>query len=286
MKRLWYVFLFIVLAGSTTYAQPEKSSLLWEVSGNGLQQPSWLFGTFHILCKEDFTISDILKNKLQASKQFYGELDMDDPNLQMQIAMKMMMTDKTLESLMTEDDYKKVSGHFQQITGMSIKLFNNFKPFMPLSLLAINTIPCDNKIQPETEFTELAKKNNLPIFGLETVDDQINAIDKEPLYSQINEFKQTVMNFDSVKQVMSQLISVYKLRDVDSLYKFMKTAGANDSFEMDLIINRNRNWIPVIKKALTEKPTFFAVGAGHLGGPNGVISLLRKQGYRVTPVMY
>jgi uncharacterized protein YbaP (TraB family) len=56
--------------------------------------------------------------------------------------------------------------------------------------------------------------------------------------------------------------------------------------EKDLVITRNKNWMPLIKKAIAAKPTFFAVGAGHLGGKTGVINLLRTQGYKVTPVKF
>ena len=286
MKKASCVVVAALFIFSSLYAQTATSSLLWEIRGNGLEQPSYIFGTFHILCKEDFTISAILKDKIITSKQFYSELAMDDPGLQMQLAMKMMMPDKTLQSLMTDSDYQKVSNRFQTIVGMPMVTFNSFKPFVALSLLAMNSISCTDKVQPESLFTELAKQNHLPIFGLETIDDQVNAIDKEPLDSQMNSLRQTALNFDSVKNVMANMVSVYKLRDIDSLYSFMKNVGASDDFELEMIIKRNRNWIPFIKKAVAEKPTFIAVGAGHLGGTAGVISLLRKEGYRVTPVIY
>ncbi len=286
MKKACYIVISAFFIITSSHAQTAPSSLLWEIRGNGLQQPSYIFGTFHILCKQDFTISGILKDKIITSKQFYSELAMNDPGLQMQLAMKMMMPDKTLQSLMTDSDYQKVSNRFQTIVGMPMVTFNNFKPFVALSLLAMNSISCTDKVQPESLFTELATQNHLPIFGLETIDDQVNAIDKEPLDSQMNSLRQTALNFDSVKNIMANMVSVYKLRDIDSLYSFMKNAGASDDFEMEMIIKRNRNWIPLIKKAVAEKPTFIAVGAGHLGGKDGVINLLRKEGYRVTPAMY
>lgn len=286
IKKVIGLLLPLLIISGYTVAQSGQSSLLWEISGNGLQRPSYLFGTFHILCKTDFPISDILKEKIKTSQQFYGELAMDDPNLQMQIAMKMMMPDKTLQSLLSEADFKKISENFQRIVGMPLEAFNNFKPFIALSLLAMNSITCMDRIQPETEFAALAKEANLPVFGLETIDDQIQAIDKEPLDSQLLSLKQTTFNFDSVKQVMTNLLSVYKRRDVDSLYAFMKNTGGSDADEVELITKRNRNWLPVIQKAIAEKTTFVAVGAGHLGGPDGVISLLRTQGYKLTPVKY
>jgi len=286
MKRAFYLLLLLFISGHAADAQSLKTSLLWEISGNGLQQPSHIFGSFHIMCKDDFRIPDILKNKIKASKQFYGELDMDDPTLNQQMVMKMMMQGNTLQSLMGADEFAKVSDQFQKISGMQLVTLNNFKPFMALSLLAMNSIDCEDKIQPETEFVTLARQYHIPIRGLETVDDEMKAIDTEPLDSQINSLKQSVLKFDSVKTVMSKMKTVYNSRNIDSLYNFMKSEGKDSDFETELLVKRNRKWIPVIKKAMTEKVTFFVVGAGHLGGPDGLISLLRKQGYKVTPVMY
>ncbi len=286
MKRVFCFFFLLFSCTTTILAQNVRSSLLWEISGNGLAHPSYLFGTFHIMCKGDFSVSGVLENKLKSTGQFYGEIDLDDPNLQTKMMMKMMMQGKTLQSLMTESDYQDMSTKFQSITGMSMAMLNNFKPFVPLSLLTIKTVNCVEQVQPETELVKMAKENHLSIHGLETADDQIEVIDKEPLDSQIKELKQIVSGFDSVKNVMSRLLAVYKLRNIDTLYSFMKSTGASEDFETELLDKRNKKWIPVIQKAIAEKPTFFAVGAGHLGGPEGVIGLLRKQGYKLTPLMF
>jgi uncharacterized protein YbaP (TraB family) len=88
MKRISSLFFLGFLGFSQLFAQAPKSSLLWKISGNGLQAPSYIFGTSHIMCKEDFTITPILKSSLRSTKQFYGELKMDDPTMQMQMMKK------------------------------------------------------------------------------------------------------------------------------------------------------------------------------------------------------
>lgn len=281
---LWVSFFCLGLV--QLQAQAPKSSLLWEISGNGLQHPSYIFGTFHMMCKGDFVISEQLENKIKSTKQFYGELKMDDPQLQSRLMAKMMMLGKTLQSMFADADYKRVSTSFQTITGMPLISFDNFKPFFPISLLTLKSITCSDIVQPETEFVSLAKKNQLPVFGLETVDEQMDAIDKEPLDSQVNDLQKTVLNFDSVKNEMLRMTAVYNLRDVDSLYSFMKSTGFDLGTEKDLLIDRNRKWAPKISAIIKKDPSFFAVGAGHLGGKEGVISLLRKQGYTLKPLRY
>jgi len=228
-KLYWLIFLLIpVLHGR---AQTPRSSLLWEVGGNGLQQPSYLFGTFHLICRSDFRISDTLKQKITAVGQFYGELAMDDPGMQMQLAMKMMMPDKTLSSLMGAADFEKASESFQKIAGMPLVTFNNFKPFVALSLTVLHSIDCEDAVQPETEFAGLAKEHNIPILGLETIDEQINVINSEPLDSQVVSLKKILLNFDSVKQVMSELVTVYKTRNIDSLISFMRSKGTDNDLK-------------------------------------------------------
>jgi uncharacterized protein YbaP (TraB family) len=66
----------------------------------------------------------------------------------------------------------------------------------------------------------------------------------------------------------------------------MKDKGENDNFESAFLIKRNKNWIPKMKLIMNEHPVFFAVGAGHLGGKTGVLSLLRKEGFHLEPIKY
>ncbi|MEN9300180.1 MAG: hypothetical protein RLZZ429_2493 [Bacteroidota bacterium] len=279
---------FLSVIGNDAMGQQQpKSSLLWMISGKDLSRPSFVFGTFHMMCKSDFTITDLLKEKLNATEQFYGELDMDDPGLQMSMMSKMRLKDKTLKDLMSEADYTSLSENFNRVTGMQLQMFNQFMPFMSLSLLTLNSITCADKIQPEGEFVKLAQQKKMPILGLETIDDQIDAINSQPLDSQLYTLKRMVLAYDSVKNSMNKMIAVYKENNVDKLYDFIReNSNGDDRFETEMLAKRNKRWIPVIEKAIHGKPSFFAVGAGHLGGKEGVLELLRKQGYTLTPVLY
>jgi uncharacterized protein YbaP (TraB family) len=287
MKQL-IILLFIIFIGLTKSdaQQKEPSSLLWEINGKNLSKPSYLFGTFHLICASDFSISKPLSEKLNSTEQFFGEIDLSNPNLQKEMVMSLIMKDQTIESLMGKLDFEKANQSFKDITGMDLKMLNNLKPFMSLSLLTMNTISCPDKIQPETMFMNMVNQRKIPVYGLETIADQMNAIDTQPLDSQINSLKKMIYNFDSVKIEMRNMIKVYQLKNVDSLYNYMKQNGADGKFEQELLIKRNQNWIPIIMKAINQKSSFFAVGAGHLGGETGIINLLRKQGYQIKAINY
>lgn len=287
--RRYLLTVWVILGFTTAVCAQQKapaSSLLWEIRGNGLHAPSYLFGTFHLMCQQDFSISPVLQEKLTRSKQFFGELKMDDPMLAMSLATKMKLEQGSLRELIGETDYPAVADSFQQITGMNLLLLNSFQPFMSTSLLTLKSITCTDQVQPETELMKLAVSAKLPIGGLETVDDQVQAIMREPLQDQVNSFKKIVLGFDSVKHMMRKMQDIYQQKNTEQLYRFIKENGGTDDFEMNMLIKRNRNWIPVMEKAMKERPSFFAVGAGHLGGPQGVLALLKKKGYIVKPVLY
>ena len=287
MKQLFLFLVIIIIGVSKSGAQQkESSSLLWEISGKTLSKPSYVFGTFHLMCAADFSIGSVLSEKLNSTEQFFGEIDMSKPNWQTEMAMSLIMKDQTIEGLMGKLDFEKANGKFKEITGMELTMLNNLKPFMSLSLLTLNTIPCSDKIQPETMFINMVNQRNTPVFGLETIADQMNAINTQPLDSQIISLKKMIFNFDSVKIEMCKMIAVYQLKNVDSLYNYMKQNGADGEFEQELLIKRNQKWIPAILKAINQKSSFFAVGAGHLGGETGVLNLLRKEGYLLKAIKY
>lgn len=268
-------------------AQPSSSnsSLLYQISLKGLAKPSYIFGTFHIMCPEDFTISPVLAQALTSTQQFYGELDMANPNLQSQL-MNGLMSDKTLQSYYGDSLFHVLNQQYQKITGIPLVTLNTFQPFLSMSLLMINTPSCATKVQPETELVKLAQANKLTINGLETVEDQIKAIQYQTLEEQYKQLQLSIEKYDSVKTVFEQMTTVYKQRNIDALFNFMKEKESSDSFETEMLTKRNQKWIPEMIKAMAQKPSFFAVGAAHLGGENGVLSLLRAQGFTVTPVSF
>lgn len=288
MKQLFTFFLssLALLGGAQT-----KQSLLWEVKGSNLTKPSYIFGTFHLMCKDDFKLSDVLKSKIKDTEQFYGELDMDDPNMQSSMMPLLQLKDKTLKDLLGEADFDKVNAAFTKIAGMSLTALNNFKPMMAMSMIMMRSSSCNmqNQVQPETVLMNIAKETNSTILGLETVADQMAALDIQPLEEQVNDMKKSILNFDSAKLVFSEMTKTYLQNDVEALYSFVKKYTANSggsAFEEAILIKRNKSWIKIMESAMLSKPTFFAVGAGHLGGPEGVLNLLRKQGYSLTPIVY
>lgn len=266
-------------------AQPLEKALLWKISGNGLTQPSYLFGTIHATC--DATLDAATLKALEETKQLYLEIDMDDPMLQMQMMQGITMKNGvTISSLVSEQDFIIIDEFLQKNIGMSAKMINTFKPFMLSSMLLPKLMDCEFQ-SVEMELMKVTKAQNEEVYGLETISDQLQVFDKIPYQDQANELLKTAKSdLSKEKAEMKKVMEVYNTKDIEKMLVVMDESDNTISADNKdvLLVNRNRNWIPVIEKVIKSTPTFFGVGAAHLAGDDGVIKLLRKQGYKVEAV--
>ena len=274
-----------VLFGWTSLAQNQKS-LLWKITGNGLTAPSYLYGTVHITC--DATLEKPTIDAITNTAQLYLELDMDDPGMQMTMMQGMMMKDgKTMKSMMSEADYKMVDAYFTEKLGMGLGMLNTMKPVMLSTLVLPSLMDCPMQ-SVETELMKVNTAQNKEVLGLESIQEQMAVFDAIPYQVQVDELVKSVRNkFVDDKKELDKMYTVYKAKDIDAMQK-MTAESENkitSDYQDDMLNNRNAKWIPKIESIAKEKPTFFGVGAAHLGGEKGVIALLRKKGYKVEPVL-
>ena len=282
-------FSALLLAGSlTATAQTPDNALLYEVSGNGLMKPSYLYGTFHLVCPTDLTITDAMKKAVGDAQQVYLEIDMDDPAMMTGMMKAMMMTDgKTIKDLLKPDDYTVLDNYLKQKMNMNLAQVGTMKPIGLMSLMYMTVLPCQPASYDMT-FAQMAGKDQKEVLGLETMEAQMAALDKIPLEEQLKGLVDMAKKPDEAKKEFMDFMAAYKAHDIAKLMRMMKTSqfsgGDFSQYEDALLGERNANWIPVIEKAASRKPTFFAFGAGHLGSDKGVVNLLRKKGYTVKAV--
>jgi len=286
IKAQVLLLLLVIFCGSTSYAQKQTSnSLLWEISGNGLQQPSYLFGTIHMICKEDFILSETAKQKFNSSKQVYLELDMDDPQLQMTMMQQLQLpSNESLKNKFDESDFKALDSFLMKEMNMNLAGFDQFKPMMVMSLLAQRVLSCAEMESYEMNFVKMATEQKKELLGLEKVEDQLAVFDAIPDSLEIRSIMNMVNDFDAQKKEFNRMSTIYKSQDLEALYQLIAESPEMMGSQELLLDRRNRNWIPVMDSAMKKTSTFFAVGAGHLGGNQGVLELLRKQGYSVKPI--
>ncbi|RYF86540.1 MAG: TraB/GumN family protein, partial [Chitinophagaceae bacterium] len=185
------VLLWAVLACCTLLqAQPLEKSLLWKISGNGISAPSYLFGTIHMSC--DATLSDEVKKALEATGQLYLELDMDDPSLQMNMMQGMMLKDgKTLSGYLSADEKQLVDKFLRENAGAGIEALNTVKPLLVSMLTLPKLLDCPIK-SIEQELMKVAALQSEEIFGLESVDAQLAALDAVPVEEQVKELIKSI----------------------------------------------------------------------------------------------
>ena len=280
--KLLMVFAFAICSMQSNAQGDKANSLLWEITGNGLQQPSYLFGTIHMICKEDFVFSALAKEKFNASKQVYLELDMDDPQLQAVMMGQMQLPGKeSLKNKLGGGDFSKLDSFLKKELGMNLAMFDRFKPMMVMSLLAQRLLSCAEIESYELSFVKMASEQNMELLGLERIEDQVAVFDAIPDSLEIRSIMNMVNHFESQRKEFSRMAALYLAQDIESLYQLMATSPEMMGSQELLLDRRNRNWIPVMESAMKQSSTFFAVGAGHLAGSQGVLELLRKQGYKV-----
>jgi uncharacterized protein YbaP (TraB family) len=138
----------------------------------------------------------------------------------------------------------------------------------------------------EMALYDKANETSKQVGGLETMAYQMSLFDSIPYKDQAVMLLDAVRGTNQESDMFEETVELYKLQKIEAMVAMVGESeeNADGNYEDVLLNNRNRNWIPVMKKKMSANSTFFAVGAGHLGGQQGVIRLLRKEGYTVTPV--
>lgn len=272
-------------AKTTSKTTASKSSLLWEISGNKLSKPSYIYGTIHLLCADDLVVSEAVKKAMASSEQVAMELDMDSPTMMTEMQANMLLPGgQNVQGCLSKEEYAAVSDYFTNQLGMPFAQMGSLKPFILASVLYPKMIECTPGSYEKT-FVELAQAQKKEVIGLETVAEQMAIFDVIPCDKQAHMLAEMVSHYAAAQQEFRDLVKLYQTQDVEALRTMSSQSkfGLNE-YEAMLLTNRNKRWVPLMSQQAAAKPTFFAVGAAHLGGPDGVLALLRQQGYQVKAV--
>lgn len=293
MSRFFLMLAPFVLGFLSTKAQKGSAdesgaldnTLLWKISGKDLKGTSYLFGTIHMICSEDYLWTEAMNRAFGATQQVVMELDMDNPNLQMEMSRGMMLEPgKTLADYFTEAEYARLNQFSKDSLGVPLDMFQGMEPFTLLSVFMIKTVSCDIPDSYEGNLVKMAADQEKEVLGLESVAEQMSVFESMDAATIKNYLLDMAQDWESAKDQYAQLVAAYKAQNINQLHRLVaespEVGGQLDAFLYD----RNKNWIPLIGKMAAEKSTFFAVGAGHLGGDQGVIRLLQEAGYTVEPV--
>ncbi|AXG68349.1 TraB family protein [Kordia sp. SMS9] len=282
MKKIIALCCFIV-SSFTINAQDQKleNSVLWKIEHKDLEKPSYLLGTIHILCKDDFAIPAKVTNAFKETENLVLEVDMSDTKALMAAQKKMMSGGKLTEEL-SKEQQTFLDNLLKKELNMSLQMVNSYTLMTVYTLLIQQSYNCPIKKMYEVELTSLAKANNKKVAGLETLDGQLDffakAYPKDFLWQQVKLFSE-------YKTMMQDMVTSYKNEEIGKLHNDMKDERFfNKNAEYWMLTVRNNNWAKLMPELMKKQSNLFAVGAAHLPGENGVIALLQKQGFTVTPV--
>jgi uncharacterized protein YbaP (TraB family) len=282
--KLLISIIFSLLFLFCAQSQIEKKALLWEVKSKDNKNTSYLYGTMHLMDAKLFYFPKKLEKTLLKTDVLCMEIASINPNLSPDA---LFMKDKSLSDLFNKNQMDSIYNWAERTLLMKKvqfdENFKNAKPFLLMQFIMQASLPTNSKSY-EKEFEALADQQ-LTMKGLETVDQQLNLFDGLIDKDQVEMVMSTLRNEEKSKKSFDEMQQIYLTQNLDHLYAFMKKEtdspiGNSRAFLED----RNQNWIPKMKEMMKNHSVFFAVGAAHLAGPEGVIELLMKDGYELTPV--
>ncbi len=303
LSKLYYLLIF--LSGySFAYAKKPKpvkkentviqldqplsnpNSLLWQVSGNGLKNPSYLFGTIHQIDQADFFLGNNLEKKIKNSKTILMEIDIQNVDPIELALLSLLPENKSIKNYLSDTDFTALEKFAIDSIGISKQMFTDvyakLKPFFLEQLIITNQIK--EKVSYENEILKLSEQNNATVVGLETMTEQLKLIDEVSIEDQLESIIKTVKNYSGEAVKLKKLIQIYKAQQLTEIVKMFNDEDDEKQLKAKLVDKRNHNWIPKLITHFNNHTCFVAVGAGHLAGEHGLIQLLKNKGYTVDPI--
>lgn len=278
----------IVAQATTTY--PLEETLLWKITGPGLK-PSYLFGTLHLIGEDHFIWTEEMQEAFDASKELVLEVDISQlttyaTNLQRFAPMR---DGSSLNTLLSEEDYKYIYHFFEQ-RPKNQAFFNmgqTWCPFIHISLLYPDILTSPIK-RYKSELIKKAKVKDKTIRGLSDHEAYFELLHQLPYKKQADQLVALIKDLQNDRQIIQNalpLLAAYQAQQVDKFYELIQKHDIGSLDFNSFPIDHHRTWLPKIIAQSKKRASFYAIGARHLGGPNGLIRLLRKEGYKVTPVL-
>lgn len=288
-----YICIIVIWLINFDLKSQTKSTLLYKISGNGVKQNSYIWGTYHLLPKRYL---DLEKKKVtQALKKCKGvvvEMVMDSKS-GIKLSPYLFAKDSSLDVIFSKAEYESLSQLFNSETGLSLSSFNKMKPFVVHATLlksskakSIFDAKKYGNSAMDLDFVNYAQTNSLTVTALETIEEQATLLYSGSIANQKKMLLAIIRDFNNVKLMQDSLYFSYKREDVNAIERLFNDSTIGN-YEMDLdalLKNRNLNWMKKLPELFSKKAQFVAVGAGHLVGKDGLLELLKKSGYKVEPV--
>lgn len=297
-QRVFLLFLSVLFVCSAS------AQLLWKVEGKDLTKPSYIMGTQH-LAKQSFVDSvSGLRDAFAVCEQVYGELSLDalsDPVAvqRMQLAM-MLPGEQTIDQVLSADEMARLNAFMTQWMGadFSNPMLQPMKRMTPAALNAQFQLLMGIKIEKgfnmeqqfDAYFLKTAAEQGKRVGGLETLEFQTQVLyGSTTLERQKEQLMCLVDNQTYMYDITKRLITAFYSQNLAAVEQVMNekmhnSCDATPEEEEVLIYGRNADWAKRLPPIMKQGSTFVAVGVAHLPGERGLLALLKKAGYTVSPV--
>jgi uncharacterized protein YbaP (TraB family) len=281
---LWLIAALAQIA--PVHAQPPRN-FLWKVSGK--QSVIYLVGSIHLLTKDYYPLSPALDTAFKDSDLLVEETDLGEleaPASQIKLLTRgMLPANQSLEQVVSPSTYALVAKHVGDL-GMPIEPLKRFKPWM-LAVMLVESewqkAGFDASLGLDRHFHDRATVEGKMVQGLETVDYQLALFDDMTMAQQDRMLAESLKDVDSEQANALKLTDAWRAGEVATVERIvLSDVGDDPEMYQRLLVNRNRNWMPRLDSFLSRAGhTFVVVGAAHLVGPDGLVTMLKAKGYKV-----
>lgn len=248
--------------------------------------PSYLLGTMHLLCKNELHIPDQVYLSLVATEQLIVEVDITDTTELMAARPAMLQQPRNyLKKHLNNAQYSLLEQQTQHHLQRSLASIAPLRPMIISSLFLASYLPCESEtISVDETLIRQALSYDKPVVGLESAVWQLELFDQIDLAEQVSALYDLVKDKETAQQELTHMANAYLSGNGEKLNEIMMSQddflGASTLF----LDQRNQTWAKQLPAILAQKPSFIAVGAGHLYGEQGLLTLLQAQGFQITPI--
>ena len=283
------LLLLLFVVSTVALANPEADAdraLFWSIQKSG-EPAGHLLGTIH---SEDPRVLDFSENflsKLKGNRIFAMELVPNLPTLARLTEYMHLPPGESLESVIGADRFAALSSALSAYN-VPAEFISGMKPWA--AMMTLSTPPPVTGFFMDLSLSLRASGSGLKVVGLETLEQQLSFLENMPMAMQLSLLDQAIAEFDLVDEAHDQMVDVYLENNLPELqalsYEHLQDAGEEVSryFIDSGIRARNLRMAKSLFPHLEKSSVFVAVGALHLHGEEGLLNLLRQQGYELSPL--
>lgn len=274
-------FSLIIIASLFFSTSAKGQSLLWEISGNGLEKSSYLFGTVHLSDQRVFNFNDSVFAKIDECDAFTMEIEATPENTKKLGNSIFLENGKTIDQMLSEEEYAYLTKFFKKTLNLDLDGLKIFTPMTIISMATMRLTKSDMDTYVDKYLYEYAKSKNKKTFSVEPLQLQIDLLKNVPA-----EYLLDVANeWDTYQGMSDKMVTAYAKEDLDALIEIIFSDSGFKKMEDAFIWDRNKTMADSIDLFVNRQSTFIAIGTGHLPLEGGVIDLLQKKGYEVKPII-